>query len=97
MLVWDQICVTEEFVNLYQKYSGTSWKSQQEKKKCLKKYFSSGQMKELYSILLKTAIFILQPGDFKEEKAQLYALPRKWFQVQRAPKIYITQLLIYFL
>lgn len=67
------------------------------KKKCLKKYFSSGQMKELYSILLKTAIFILQPGDFKEEKAQLYALPRKWFQVQRAPKIYITQLLIYFL
>lgn len=54
-------------------------------------------MKDLYSILLKTAIFILQPGYFKEEKAQLCALPRKWFQVQRVLKIYITQLLIYFL
>lgn len=47
------------------------------KKKSLKKYFSSSQMRDLYSILLKTAIFILQPGYFKEEKAQLYALPRK--------------------
>lgn len=39
MLVWDQICVTEEFVNLHQECSGTSWKSQQEKKKMLKKIF----------------------------------------------------------
>ena len=54
-------------------------------------------MKDLYSILLKTAIFILQPGYFKEEKAQLRARPWKWFQVQQALKIYITQLLIYFL
>ena len=54
-------------------------------------------MKDLYNVLLKTAIFILQPGYFKEEKVQLYALPWKWFQVQQALKIYITQLLIYFL
>jgi hypothetical protein len=54
-------------------------------------------MKDVYSILLKTAIFFLQPGYFKEEKAQLYVLPWKWFQVQRAFKIYVTQLLIYFL
>lgn len=98
MLVQDNRYVTEEFGNLYPKYSGPSWKSQHEKENISKKAsFLSGQMKDLYSSLLKTAIFILHRVYFKEEKAQLCARSWKWFQVQRALKIYITQLLIYFL
>lgn len=54
-------------------------------------------MKDFYTVLLKTAVFISQPGYLKEEKAQLYTVPWKWFQVQWALKICITQLLIYFL